>query len=266
MKKISRFFATVSATALLATGAVFAPAASAWEVRIEDDVCYLTETPADTALLMSDLEQAGHTVISLLKADLPERVADIDAILAAPGILPPLHEMTDLVDRLDADAVAAGYDSGEALLLLMNARTVITDWGPVVGDPDDWGVVLPEPSGPEQVGVTRPEAQQYLEQIQDFLPAWEQDGMAALNDWIINPDENDAGIVHSDRAEPVLIAFYQPYVNHMERAIPAYEACLAGEEGSFPAEPGEEDPREEQPGTGGNTGGSSGLFEGLGSS
>lgn len=216
---------------------------------------YLTETPADTALLMSDLEQAGHTVISLLKADLPERVADIDAILAAPGILPPLHEMTDLVDRLDADAVAAGYDSGEALLLLMNARTVVTDWGPVVGDPDDWGVVLPEPSGPEPVGVTRAEAQQYLVLLRDLLRAWDEHGVDAIRDLAPEQDEQE-DMVYSERAEPVLIAFYQPYVNHMERVIPAYEACLAGEEG----------PREEQPGTGGNTGGSSGLFAGLGSS
>ena len=222
---------------------------------------YLTETPADTALLMSDLEQAGHTVISLLKADLPERVADIDAILAAPGILPPLHEMTDLVDRLDADAVAAGYDSGEALMLLITARTVVMDREAILDDLDDWVIPLPDPVPVEPERATRDEAEQALVLLRDLLRAWDEHGVDALRDFAPEQDEQE-DMVHSDQAKPAFTVLYQPYINQLERMIPAYEACVAGEEGSFPTDPG----GDEQPGTGGTTVGSSGLAGGFGSS
>lgn len=262
MKKISRFFATVSATALLATGAVFAPAASALDVEIDEQgVCSFTQTAEDSALLFADLRQAGHRTIALLKGDLPDRAEDIDAIVNAPGIFPPLHELAAETDRLEADAGALGYHPGEALMLLITARIHVMDREVILDDLDDWVIPLPDPVPVEPERATRDEAEQALVLLRDLLRAWDEHGVDALRDFAPEQDEQE-DMVYSDQAKPAFTVLYQPYINQLERMIPAYEACVAGEEGSFPTDPG----GDEQPGTGGTTVGSSGLAGGFGSS
>ncbi|QGU04329.1 hypothetical protein [Corynebacterium comes] len=240
MKKFSRFAAVVSATAVLASGTVLAPAASAFDVRVEGDMCYITQTDDDTASLRAHFRQAGEEAIALLKEDLPDRSADIDAVVDAPGILPDLSGVVAEWEGLEDASVAAGYSPGEFRMLLLLARISLLDFESLAAE---WELQNPEGAETGTEEFSRAALQQNLPEWKKFVEAWRVDGLQALTELASEEAESHE---YSAQAEPVYTVLYDPHVFRMEAMIPAAEACIDGTDGSFPVNSGDEDIRDEE--------------------
>lgn len=204
VKKFSRFAAAVSATAVLASGAVLAPAASALDLKVEGETCTITESYEGEAKdIAVFFEKAADASLANLKKALPEHADDIDVVLNSSDAM----DREAAAARIEEAAQAKGFSEGEVTAILWYLR--------------DLDVENPDAGLAE--GLTRTEA---ADRVSDFKKL-----RAALVENQL-PDAN-GGTTSSAPAITVVAPAKTAFLKVLDLEIGVYQSCADGKDGTF---------------------------------
>ncbi len=205
MKKYSRFAAAVSATAVLTSGAVLAPAASALDLKVEGETCTITESyEGEEKDITEFYEKAADATLTNLKKALPEHADDIDVFM---------DFASDAMDReaaaakIEEAAQAKGFSEGEVLAILSYLRVLdleISDAG------------LAE-------DLTRTEAADQVLEFNEMRDAIRENQL---------PD-TFGGTTSSAPAITVFAPAKTAFMKALDLEIGVYQSCANGKDGTF---------------------------------
>jgi hypothetical protein len=211
--KIRKFVTAATAAAVLAAGAVVAPAASALDLKVEGDICEVTESyPGEYDDLDARLVKGGEALVKQLKKRLPDNVADIDLVLSGTA---DEDELSQAVVRIETAARAEGFDENEAPALLQIAALIAAD----------------EFLSFEDETIARSEAAaelEFFEEIREIL-------RKNANPLVDGATSSDPAVAVFAKTRNELLQIFDTYIKLLK-------SCEAGKSGTFLVEkPGDRD-------------------------
>lgn len=209
MKKFSRFAAAVSATAVLASGAVLAPAASALDLKVEGETCTITESyEGEAEDVLQFLKDAADDSVAELKKKLPGHTGDIDLAL---DLTASAENREAAQARIIAAAEAEGFGEYEVTYLLFIVQSAnLSELGYEVYEN-------------EESSFSRTEAR-------EALPSLVEEREKLANNTVDMPSGTTTS---SAPAIQVYSPLKGAYLKLIDLEIGVYQSCADGKDGTF---------------------------------
>lgn len=202
--KIRKFITATTAAAVLATGVVIAPAASALDLKVEDNHCYLTESYAGEYEDLNNLAaEEMEMVFKQLKKRLDsKRAADIDLILSEDA---SDSERFAALERVEKAGKKARFTDIEMALIFQIGSLILTDAFELFGDDD----------------FSRDEAADQLPEMKEQRDALKKNQLL-----LVPGASSKSAIAVTAKSRPTVLAI-------LDNEIKFYESCEAGKSGTF---------------------------------